>query len=250
MPNYVVFSNKPEDVKVQIYGSDTDNPISVDTNGKLYLKSIEDTVNINGTVTATDLDIRNLSSTQDNILIHGNDGTNNVPIAVDPTGKIVISSTGTLNVQATDLDIRNLNNSQDNILIYGLSSGGNTAVSTSTTGAININHDSRTYYESSWLNITTQDTYQYTDFIDVSNFSTYSFYVKNTGLVNLFDVLLQISPTTNADDAVDILTLASISPGSKDVIVAPKFLRYIRLGYKNTALSLSTTINIYFQARV
>ncbi|MEZ0536523.1 DUF6385 domain-containing protein [Caldicellulosiruptoraceae bacterium PP1] len=252
MPNYSVFTSKPDDLKVQMFGSDLDTPVAVNNDGKIFIKSVEDTVNISGTVTATatDLDIRNLSNTQDSVQIYGTDGTTNKPILTDTDGKIVISSTGTLTIQATDLDIRNLNNTQDNILVYGQSTSGNTVISTTTSGDVNINHNRRTFYENSFLNVTTTDTFQYTDFIDVSNYGTYSFYVKNTGTLNAADLVLQISPTTNANDTVDLLLLASLPAGDKDVLVPNKFLRYIRLGYKSTVLTQSTTLDIYFQAHV
>ncbi|ADQ06008.1 conserved hypothetical protein [Caldicellulosiruptor hydrothermalis 108] len=250
MPNYSVFTNKPEELKVQMFGSDLSTPIAVNNDGKIFIKSVEDTVNITGTITATDLDIRNLINTQDSVQIYGTDGTTNKPILTDTDGKIVISSTGVLSVQATDLDIRNLNNTQDNILIYGLSDSGNTAISTTATGDININHNGRKFFELSLLNVTTGDDYQYTDFIDVSNYSTYSFYVKNTGTTNAADIVLQISPTTNAGDTIDLLLLASLPAGDKDVLVPNKFLRYIRLGYKSTVSLLPTTLDIYFQAHV
>jgi len=250
MPNYSVFTNKPEELNTQIFGSDLNTPIATNTDGKLFIKSIEDIINISGTVSATDLDIRNLVNTQDNVLIYGTDGTTNKPILTDTDGKLVISSTGTLSITATDLDIRNLDNAQDNILIYGLSSSGNTAISTTTSGDVNINHNARRFFEASYLNLTTTDSYQYTTFIDVSSYSTYSFYVKNTGTLNAADIVVEISPTNNAADAISLLLLASLPAGDKDVLVPNKFLRYARVGYKSTVLTLSTTIDIYFQAHV
>jgi hypothetical protein len=88
------------------------------------------------TVTATDLDIRNLNDTDDlvdargaaadgvavagnPVLIAGQDGTNTQTIKTDTTGtvQVDIESSGTLTVSATDLDIRNLTATNDTLQI-------------------------------------------------------------------------------------------------------------------------------------
>ncbi len=60
---------------------------------------------INAVVTATDLDIRDLSASQDNVAI--SDGTDQLEINAD----------GSINVVGSDLDIRDLVNTQDSIAI-------------------------------------------------------------------------------------------------------------------------------------
>lgn len=89
---------------------------------------------INSVVSATDLDIRDLSHTQDSVKI--GDGTDFLAIAAD--GSIAVTDNGgSLTVDATDLDIRDLSHAQDNVAI---AQGGNTMV-VNADGSINVNAD-------------------------------------------------------------------------------------------------------------
>jgi len=64
MPNYVVFNREPEQLKTQIYGSDTGSAIATDNQGRLIIGEIADTVDVN---------IRDLTFTQDSIRIYGSE---------------------------------------------------------------------------------------------------------------------------------------------------------------------------------
>lgn len=82
-------------------------------------------------VTATDLDIRDLSHTQDSVQI--GDGTD--LLAVNADGSINVSvANASIVVTATDLDIRDLSASQDNVAI----SDGTDTLAINTDGSINI----------------------------------------------------------------------------------------------------------------
>lgn len=87
--------------------------ITLDSLDSIQITDGTDTLAINGdgsinaTVSATDLDIRDLSASQDNVAI--SDGTDT--LAVNADGSINVVST------ATDLDIRDLVNTQDSIAI-------------------------------------------------------------------------------------------------------------------------------------
>lgn len=90
------------------------------------------TANVNGTVTvsATDLDIRDLSASQDSVAI--SDGTDTLAIAAD--GSIAVSAVGgSFTVTATDLDIRDLSAAQDNVAI----SDGTDTLAINADGSIN-----------------------------------------------------------------------------------------------------------------
>jgi hypothetical protein len=88
--------------------SDGTNDLLIDGSGYI-------TANINGsvTVTATDLDIRDLSHLQDSVKI--GDGVEFLEI--DASGFITANINGTVTVTATDLDIRDLTSASDSVEI-------------------------------------------------------------------------------------------------------------------------------------
>ena len=85
MANYLVFNNAANELKATVYGVSGSEfkPISVDSSGRFLFSPLSSI-----TVTATDLDIRNLNASQDSIA-----------------------------VTATDLDIRNLSGTQDSVQV-------------------------------------------------------------------------------------------------------------------------------------
>jgi hypothetical protein len=91
MPNYVVFNREPEQLKTQIYGSDANTPIST-TDGRLNIESISADV----TVTANDLDIRDLVFGTDAIRVYGSEST---PLST--TG-------GRLNIESISADVNTI----------------------------------------------------------------------------------------------------------------------------------------------
>lgn len=296
MPNSAVFTNDPRELKVQIFGSSSSNAIQVDSNGKLQIKSIEDNVSINATdldirdlsssndsvavygsddggttkrilktsstgalyitsdgtltVQATDLDIRDISNATDSISIYGTDGTDNKKIKTDSNGKIEISSIENnvdVNITNENLDIRDLSYTQDSILIYGNDGTDNRVISTDSDGVLQVATVKRGFTSTSNTELTTTDSYTYLSFIDVSKYSEYVFYVKNTGS-NSASIVIEISPTNQTGDAIQHLE-ATIESGDKEIYVPSKFLQYVRLGYKSAVSEQSTTLDVYFQAR-
>lgn len=86
------------------------------------------------TVSATDLDIRDLSAAQDNVAI--SDGTDTLEVNAD--GSINITDNGgSLTVDATQLDIDDLNATDDAVAAWAHDGTGNAI--TSTGGALDIN---------------------------------------------------------------------------------------------------------------
>ncbi|MCX7694120.1 MAG: DUF6385 domain-containing protein [Caloramator sp.] len=295
MPNNAVFTNSASDLKVQIFGSDVTKAIQVDSNGKLQissdsaitvtatdldirnLSSSQDGVAVYGsndggttmkvlktnsdgelyittdetlTVQATDLDIRNLT-TDDSISIYGTDGTDKRQIKTDNNGRIEVASIQSdvdVNITNTDLDIRDLSNSQDSILIYGNDGSNNKVIATDTEGLIKIVNAKRSFESELFADKATSNSYTYLSFKDVSMYSDYVFYVKNTGS-NSATIAIQISPSDDEDDAITHIDNFTVDAGEKELVIPSKFLRYVRLGYKSTNTDQSTTLDIYFQAR-
>jgi len=84
-------------------------------------------------VSATDLDIRDLAFATDSVDVSGS--------SVSITGDVnVTQGTSPWVVSATDLDIRDLDASQDNVAIDGISAGGNALV-INADGSLNVNAD-------------------------------------------------------------------------------------------------------------
>lgn len=114
-----------------------DAVVSTDQHIALLVKDASDNyvmlnVDANGalTITATDLDIRALDASTDNIAI--SDGTNT--LAIDGSGNLTVNVNGTVTVDATDLDIRDLSASQDNVAI----SDGTNTLAVNGDGSINV----------------------------------------------------------------------------------------------------------------
>lgn len=82
-------------------------------------------------VTANDLDIRDLSASQDNVAI--SDGTDTLAIAAD--GSIAVTVNGTVTVDATDLDIRAISHTTDSIQV----GDGTEIMLVNADGSINVN---------------------------------------------------------------------------------------------------------------
>lgn len=100
--------------------SDGSNDLAIDASGFI-------TANINGsvTVTATDLDIRDLSASQDNVAI--SDGTDTLAVNADGSINSVVT--------ATDLDVRDLTHVSDSIKV----GDGTEFLAINADGSINVN---------------------------------------------------------------------------------------------------------------
>jgi len=100
--------------------SDGTNELAIDGSGFI-------TANINGTVTvtATDLDIRDLSAAQDNVAI--SDGTDTMAVNADGSINSVVT--------ATDLDVRDLTHVSDSVKI----GDGTDFLAVNADGSINVN---------------------------------------------------------------------------------------------------------------
>jgi hypothetical protein len=117
-------------------GTDT---LAINGDGSINITDNGGSITVDGTVTvtATNLDIRDLTHVSDSVKI--GDGTDFLAVATD--GSIAVTDNGgsltvdgTVTVTATDLDIRNLSAAQDNVRI----SDGTDSLAVNTDGSINI----------------------------------------------------------------------------------------------------------------
>ncbi|CCO09054.1 DUF6385 domain-containing protein [Desulforamulus hydrothermalis] len=205
MPNFSVFNLDADVLRTKIFGSEN-TAIRTDADGRLEIRNISDPV----TVTATNLDIRDLSANQDNLLAFGFDGADVQPVRTDADGR---------------LEIRNIS---DPVTV---------------TGSIQI---TPTFTEINYIDVDTDDSFTGLDYVDTSTQNMYTFYVYNKG-DNPVDIRLDISPdqvTYFTDVAARTLT-----SGTTDTFVAKTFLRYTRIAYKSTLPGNSTTIDVFFQTQ-
>lgn len=247
MPNLRVFTEQASDLKARIYGSDgtTDRVAKVDTNGALAIQDGGGSL----TVDAVALDVRPLTATSDNILVYGHDGTAVQRIKTDASGVLAIQDNGgSLTIDAVDLDIRNLTATSDNILVYGQDSGAvNRIIRTDTSGIVQFMHQRRYFTDTSEA-VSTATAYTGSTARDVSEQSTYTFAIKNTGTTYTATVKVQISPDNVEwiDDSAETV----VNTATTVALVASKFLRYARIAYKSTTAGSDTSLTIWYQAQV
>jgi hypothetical protein len=113
-------------------GGGTAHAIRVDTGGQVVISDGGGSITVDGSVdvSATDLDIRDLTASQDNVAI--SDGTDTLAVNADGSINVTINN-ATVTVDATDLDIRDLSASQDNVAI----SDGTDTLEVNADGSIN-----------------------------------------------------------------------------------------------------------------
>lgn len=91
--NLSVFNPEAAKLRTQIFGSSTEKAVSTDADGKLNIAGIASAV----AVTATNLDIRDLTNASDSVLAFGFDGSANQPLKTDTDGKLQIKITENVN---------------------------------------------------------------------------------------------------------------------------------------------------------
>ncbi len=244
MPNHLVFNREPDQLKIQIYGSETDTPVST-TNGRLNIESISDTVSVtfsgSVSVTVTDLDIRDLAYTQDTVRIYGSE---TYPLSTTEGRLNIESISADVSITSTDLDIRDLAYTQDTVRIYG----SETYPLATTTGWLNIFNRSRYVAESSAFTVTGSSS-EYNGILefDVSDKSVVSFAVHNKGAAEI-SIKVEVSPDSTlwiTDSSAFTLT------GNAATIFTPKyFLKYARIAYAALTDGSAFTFDAWYQAQV
>ena len=280
MPNLKVLQDQPEQLKSQLYGFDGSSvrPLLTDNTGRTDIRPL-DTSTDSVTVIATDLNIRDLSNTTDNILVYGNDGTNNQLIRTNASGQTDIRPLTTadqVTVIATDLNIRDLSNTTDNILVYGNDGTSNQLIRTNASGQTDIRPltaadqvtvsatdldirdlnsatDSITaivsvnHTESGPTAVTTTNTFSGTG-QDIATWRTFSFFVANASSTAVSATIkIQISPdnTTWVDDGAEY----TLAQNEATVLVTSRYLRYARVAYQSAVADTPADLSITFQAQ-
>ncbi|OME85960.1 hypothetical protein BK122_01660 [Paenibacillus pabuli] len=107
----------------------------------------------------------------------------------------------------------------------------------------------KSFQESQLLSTPTANTFTPLPAVTTSVFGTYSFFVYNRGPgLNRVDARVEISANgTNWYDDVD--TVTGILPGSVDVLVPQRFLKYTRLSYRSSLLGAPSTIDVFFNGQ-
>ena len=177
MPNYLVFNSDASKLKTMIYGIDGSvfKPIAVDSNG-MFLFSPLSII----TVTATDLDIRNLSSDQDSML-----------------------------VVATDLDIRNLSGTQDSVQISGQGFVEDTITTTVVSGITYLLTKNISQYSQNSFFIRNNGSSSITVTLQVAPVDTDIYYVDNSSAQNVLTSNNNITSTTVAMKYARLKVVAS-----------------------------------------
>ncbi|WP_281944336.1 DUF6385 domain-containing protein, partial [Paenibacillus tyrfis] len=76
---------------------------------------------------------------------------------------------------------------------------------------------------------------------------TYSFFVYNSSPVGTVDTILEIS--ANGTNWFTDVSSFNLSPGSVDVLVPQRFLKYTRLSYRASTTLVTGTIDVIFNAQ-
>jgi len=248
VPNYRVYTDQPSDLKTLVYGNSggANKVLLVDGTGALAIYAGSGSL----TIAATDLDVRDLSATSDNILVYGQDGTSTKRIVLTDTGGAlaVQDNGGAITVDASDLDIRDLTATSDNILVYG-QDGTSTKriVLTDTNGNVQIMHQRRATTDTNEV-VSTVTAYSGTTARDISEQIETTFAVLNSGETSGAVVKLQISP--NNSDWIDDSSETTLAPTGLTAVNPSKFLRYVRIAHKSQTAGSDTSLTVWYQAHV
>ncbi|NSL50078.1 hypothetical protein HSX37_18880, partial len=122
---------------ILVYGNDgTSNQlIKTNASGQTDIRPL--TIADQVTVSAADLDVRDLTAATDSILVYGNDGTSNQLIKTNASGQTDIrplTIADQVTVSAADLDVRDLTAATDSILVYGNDGTSNQLIKTNASG--------------------------------------------------------------------------------------------------------------------
>jgi hypothetical protein len=223
MANNLVFNVEPEQLKVQIFGSETNQALST-TSGRLNIQSITDTVattfgNINGTVTFGDI-----------------------------SGSVTFGSVTFSSVTFSSVTFGNINGTVTFGDINGTVTFSSVTFGSVTFGEAQIQHASR-YVATDTATSVLSSTTVYDDILpkDVSQMSMVSFAVHNKGTGQV-SIKVEVSPNAN----FWILdTSAFTLDGNVATVFVPKyFLKYARLSYASLTAAADITFDAYYQAHV
>lgn len=93
----------------------------------------------------------------------------------------------------------------------------------------------------------TTNIYKYTQTYDVSQFSNYTWFIKNIGNTNDVEIISQVSP--NSTDWINDSETFIVRPNQIIAIVPKTLSMYSRLAYKPAKIDKYTSIAIYLQGQ-
>ncbi|MEW6661110.1 MAG: DUF6385 domain-containing protein [Bacillota bacterium] len=233
MANNLVFNVEPGQLKVQIFGSETNQALST-TSGRLNIQSITDTVSttfgdINGSVT--------FGSVTFGSVTFG-----------DINGSVTFGSVtfGAINGSVTfgSVTFGDINGS----VTFGSVTFGSVTFDAVTFGEAEIKHTSR-YVATDTATSVLSSTTVYAGILqqDVSPMSMVSFAVHNRGAAQV-SIKVEVSP--NASFWI-LDTSAFTLDGNVATVFVPKyFLKYARLSYASLTNLAEITFDAYYQAHV
>ncbi|MDF2613700.1 MAG: hypothetical protein K0S71_1486 [Clostridia bacterium] len=233
MPGMPVYQDSPSNLKNQIYASDGNNVINVkaDETGRLKI----------ATDTAAPLEV-SINEANDSIVVYGNDGTDNKALKTNASGQLDIrplTAADTVTVAVSEAD--------DSIVVYGNDGTSNKVLKTDGNGVLQVNY-THTFTDQTLLtDAATTNAYQYVIQQDISDMSTYAFFIKNSGATNGAKLQVQLSP--NGTDWVNDSDEITLAHSTNTILTANKFLKFIRIGYKSAVDDASTTVTVIFQGQ-
>jgi hypothetical protein len=177
----------------------------------------------------------------------------------EPSTALKTDSEGLLEIRSISDNVNVINDTAADLKTQIYGSDTSSAIKTDAEGALYIRSISDTvnisgtvtavtsqgFDEVNYLAVLTDDDFTPLEAQDLSQLDVYSFAVYNRIESNTVDISVEISPN-NIDWFTDI-SAQTIAPGSMDVFVPARWLRYSRIQYKSTTPGQAATIDVYFQ---
>jgi len=174
-------------------------------------------------------------------LIYGLYGTATVlAVAVDSTGRLLISPQSVIAVTATDLDIRPLSAATDSVLV----SANNLDIRDLSGAQDSVQLYSCNFVEDSLsTNVTSGTNFLMTK--EIGPYRENSFFIRNNGSSSL-TVTLQAAPVDSTPFYVDIAGPTSVPAGANNLSSVTPVMKYARL---RVVASSTVAVEVYYNAR-
>ncbi|EYE89499.1 hypothetical protein Q428_02440 [Fervidicella metallireducens AeB] len=238
MPNNIIFNDSAQNLKVQIYGSNTNTPLQVDGSGNMFV-NVANNVTVTGAVNVSNtVEIRALTYTTDTVTVTGAvNVANSVDIRALSYTVDSITVTGAVNVSNT-VDIRALSYTTDTVTVTG-------AVDVANSPTVQIGGYA---FTASNATLTSDEGTTITSFkFDTSQYKLYTFYIYNSG-TNPITAELEVSPVDTDSYFVSDKSIAvPLAGGEKQVLIPGYFLKYTRVKISSLA---AFTAEVYFNGQM
>lgn len=238
MPNNIVFNDSAQNLKVQIYGSNTSTPLQVDGSGNMVV-NVANNVTVTGSVNVTNtVEIRALTYTTDTVTVTGAvNVANSVDIRALTYTVDSITVTGAVNV-ANTVNIRALSYATDTVTVTGI-------VEVANSPTVQIGGYA---FSASNTTLSSEEGATITSFkFDTSQYKLYTFYIYNSG-TNAISAQLEVSPVDTDSYYVPDKSIAiSLGGGEKQILIPGYFLNYTRLKISSSS---AFTAEVYFNGQM